>query len=157
MTIDQKLLLEKIKTYFSIEELVDETVANRFGESAWRFFDPRLLHNLLWIRVNIDKPITINNWKWGGSFDERGLRTNISPLVKSKSNLYLTAHLRGAAVDFDVEGMNANEVRTWIKINSEDLPYHCRLERKLRGNYISWVHMDTDFELNNPKVYLFDV
>lgn len=157
MVIDQNKLLNRLKDYFGIEELVDKTVYNKYGEKAWRFFDPRLIHNLWWIRTNIAKSITVNNWSWGGSFDERGLRTNISPLVKSKNRLYLTAHLRGAAVDFDVKGMSANDVRGWIKDNELNLPYPCRLERRLNGNFISWVHLDVDYEPTNPKVYMFDI
>ena len=155
----QYQILQAVKKHFSIGELVDETVYNKFGEKAWRFFDPRLLHTLAIIRKELDKPITINNWKWNGSFSQRGLRTNISPIVVGKYHLYLSAHLRGAAVDFDVQGMTAPKVREWLQENEKTLPYPIRLEnRKIStGQQISWVHLDVDYEPDNPHVYLFDV
>lgn len=150
-------LVDKIKKHFSIEEFVDKTVADKYGDRAWRFFDPRLLETILWIRETLDKPITANNWKWGGNFDERGLRTNISPLVAKKKGLYLSAHLRGAALDFDVNGMTATEVRDWLEENAKDVPHKIRLEDNMKGKQISWVHLDVDDEPRNPKVYRFDV
>jgi hypothetical protein len=41
------------------------------------------------------------------------------------------------AVDFDVTGMKAEEVRKWIKDNQIFLPYPIRLEED-----VNWVHLD---------------
>ena len=151
-------IYKDIQKNFSIYEFVDEDVYNKFGEKAWRFLDPRLLHTMAVIRYALGKPIIINNWKWNGSFSQRGLRTNISPIV-SKHSLYLSAHMRGAAVDFDVEGMPASKVREWLVNNEYILPYKIRLERKIlsKNQEINWVHLDVDYEPDNPQVYLFDV
>ena len=97
----------EIKKYFKIEELVDKTVFEKYGESAWKFIDKDLLACLLVVREGIGFPMTINNWKWGGNFSQRGLRHNMSSLVKNKTKLYLSAHIFGKAVDFDVQGMSA--------------------------------------------------
>jgi hypothetical protein len=135
-------------------------VFNKYGEKAWQFIDQRLLRVILWLRTNLKKPIIINNWKWEGSYTQRGLRENISPIVASKTKsgkLYLSAHTMGKAVDFDVKGMEAEEVRMWLKEHAEELPYHIRLEHNMKGKPISWVHLDVFFNANNPKVYLFDV
>ena len=155
--LSQSFLIEELEKYFSIEELVDATVARKYGRRAWRFFDRRLLDSILWVRINIDASITVNNWKWGGQFDERGLRTNISPLVRKKTGLYLSAHLRGAALDFDVKGYTAPEVREWLKDHAPELPHKIRLEDSLNGKALSWVHLDVDSEPHNPKVYAFAV
>lgn len=136
----------KIDDYFCIEELVDEEVYKRFGEYAWKFIDNKLIENLLFVRQELDKPITINNWKWGGQFSQRGLRHNKSPLVVNKNRPYLSAHMFGKAVDFDVKGMTAQEVRSWILNNAERLPHPARLE-----NNVSWVHMDV---INSGKKLL---
>lgn len=152
--------MKTIENYFEIYELVDETVFNKYGNRAWRFFDPRLLDVMLWIRESIGQPITVNNWKNGGRFSQRGLRTNISSLVQNKSlknRLYLSAHLRGSAFDFDVNGMSAVEVRTWIVENEQSCPHKIRLENLMSGKPINWVHVDVDDEPKNPKVYLFNV
>lgn len=153
----EKDLIEDLKKYFDIRELVDETTFKAHGESSWKFFDFRLLETMLFVREELGKPITINNWHVGGSFDERGLRTNLSPLVKGKTNLYLSAHILGKAVDFDVKGMSAENVRKWLKENEDSLPYKIRLEHNMKGKPISWVHLDCVYEEKNPQVYLFDV
>jgi len=149
-------VINDIKEYFCIEELVDEQVYRLYGESAWRFIDRDLLEVLLIIREQLDRPITINNWKWGGIFAQRGLRHNQSDLVKRKTRIYLSAHMFGKAIDFDVKGMTACEVREWLEDNEHLLPYPIRLERNLNGKPINWVHLDV-IDQGQGKVYLFDV
>ena len=149
--------MKTIKDYFCIEELVDKTVFDKYGEAAWKFLDETILETLLIIREGLDKPISINNWKYDGQFSQRGLRHNMSSLVKNKTRLYLSAHIFGKAVDFDVAGMTAVEVREWIVANADLFPFKIRLERNMKGKPISWVHLDTMSDPSKPKVYQFDV
>ncbi len=151
---------KEIKEFFKIEELVSKQVHKKYGEAAWKFMCPRLLHTMLVIRKEIDKSITVNNWHRGGSSQQRGLRENTCDMVskKTKSNrLYLSAHTLGKALDFDVKGMTAVEVRDWIEENQDILPYKIRLENNMKGKPISWVHIDMIWEKKNPKVYRFNV
>ena len=149
--------MKKITDYFCIEELVDKTVFDKYGQNAWKFIDETIIETLIIIREGIGFPMTINNWKWGGSFSQRGLRTNMSSLVKNKTSLYLSAHIFGKAVDFDVQGMTAVEVRKWIVENADLFPHKVRLERNMNGKPINWVHIDTMSDASKPKVYQFDV
>ena len=149
--------MAKIKDYFHISELVDKTVFDKYGEGAWKFLDETILETLLIIREGIGKPITINNWKQGGNFSQRGLRHNMSALVKNKTRLYLSAHIFGKAFDFGVTGMSAVDVRKWIVENEDLFPFKIRLERNMNGKPISWVHVDTMSDESKPKVYQFDV
>jgi hypothetical protein len=129
-----------IKDYFNIKELVCPHVYDKHREYAWNFFDPRLLDTLFVIREKIGKPIVVNNWAVGGDFSQRGLRCNICSIPKEKTaleKLYMSAHSQGMAVDFDVSGMKAEEVRKWIKDNQIFLPYPIRLEED-----VNWVHLD---------------
>lgn len=157
--MESKDLFKKFSEYFQLEEIVRDDVLIQYGRDTNLLlsrFDPRLLETMVLIRKELG-PITINDYAWGGSLDERGLRDNDGPMVKSKGRPYLSAHVLGAAFDFDVEGMTANEVRAWLKENANRLPYKIRLERKYNGHYISWVHLDVCDEPDNPKVYEFDV
>jgi len=149
--------MKTIKDYFIIQELVDSTVYEKYGEIAWKFIDDRLLECLLIVRQELGVPISVNNWFYGGNFTQRGLRHNMSPLVSSKDKLYLSAHIFGKAVDFDVSGMTAVEVRKWIVDNPQKFPYKIRLERNLGGKPITWVHLDIMSDESKPKVYQFDV
>lgn len=157
--MDRFEIIDNLKQYFVIQELVGKWTYKFFGETSWKFFTTNTLYMLLIIRINLGKPITINNWHKGGRFSQRGLRTNLQKIFfdafKAK-RLYLSAHILGRAFDFDVKGMTANEVRDWLVNNANIFPFKVRLEEKLSGKYISWVHADTISERKNPKVYLFN-
>jgi hypothetical protein len=137
--------------FFHLTELVCKHVYDKFGDTAWLFLDEKAVITLDWIRRTLNKPITVNNWYDGGSFDERGMRCIQCPIVKNKctnGEVYVSAHIHGKAFDFEVEGMDADEVRVWLAINKAQLPYNIRLERD-----VSWVHCDT-YDTGS-KIYLF--
>jgi len=119
----------------------------------WKFIDKDLLRNILYVREGLNKPITINTWHNNGIWEQRGLRENISKIVKrntAANRLYLSAHTLGKAVDFDVDGMTAAEVREWI--SNSDIPIACRLEKN-----VSWVHLDIVAATNQlVQVYQFN-
>lgn len=135
-------MIQLLKKYFDLQELVCPHVYNntRLRAMAWDFFDPRLLETLLFIREKIGLPIFVNNWYVGGSLSQRGLRCNVCALVAEKTRLekpYITPHLQGIAIDFDVDGMTAQTVRDWLEQNKALLPYPIRVESN-----VSWVHID---------------
>lgn len=146
-------IIKQVSKYFKITELVDREVYATHGEMAWKFLDEKLLQCLLVVREGIGKPITVNT----SNLQQRGLRHNRSSMVIGKKSIYLSAHMLGKAIDFDVKGMTAIEVRQWIKDNERLFPCKIRLERNIKGKPISWVHLDVIQEEHNPKVYLFDV
>ena len=63
----------------------------------------------------------------------------------------MSAHTMGKAVDFDVEGMTADEVRGWLAEHGAYLPYPIRVE-----NDVNWLHMDVFQNKDNVKVYFFN-
>lgn len=151
MTIIQITMKYETIKYFKLYELVSEQVYRKYGETAWQFFDPRLLKTIVWIRKKLNKIITINTWYWNGEFNERGLRANLDSIVKNATDsnrLYLSPHIQGAAIDFDVKGMKAEEVRQWLIENKSDLPYSIRLEKD-----VNWVHLDV--RETKEKIYIF--
>jgi hypothetical protein len=139
--------------FFGLEELVCKHVYDKFGDIAWMFLDERALVVLDWIRRSLGKPILINNWANDGMYDERGLRCNLCPIVRNKTNndkVYMSAHVLGRAYDFDVDEWSAGEVRVWIAANKNNIPYNIRLE-----NNVDWVHLDT-YDMGK-KVYIFNL
>ena len=141
-------VLNEVKKYFKIQELVCPDVYKRFGESAWRFLDTNLLHGLLLIRRDILKtPITVNN---GSSFTQRGLRCNRCQLVRTKTTPYLSAHVLGKGIDFDAKGYTAAQSREKIKANIDLFPFPIRLE-----DGVNWVHFDVIDMENGQKLTLF--
>ena len=138
--------------YFSIDELICPHIYDRFGDMAWTFFDPRLLNTLEIIREHIQKSIYVNSWMVHGEFSQRGFRCIQCQLVKDaiKSNtLYVSAHMCGQAVDFDVIGYTAEQSRQWIITNQSILPYNIRLESDTQ-----WVHLDV--RSGDNKITMFN-
>lgn len=134
MATDRNAIIKALKRYFAVKELVCPHCYAKFGEKSWQFLDTDLLYCLLLLRETIIcKPMVVNyNGHW-----QRGLRCNMCDLVKGKASVYLSAHVLGKAVDFNVPGMSAEEVRKLIKSHAPSFPCNVRLERG-----VSWVHFD---------------
>ena len=139
--------------HFSLDELVCEHVYNHYGKTAWEFFDQRLLITLDVIRERLNKPIYVNNWQIHGDFDERGFRCLRCDLVKKAiedNRMYVSPHMTGQGADFDVKGLDAEEVRQWLVAKQNLLPYSIRLEAG-----VNWVHLDTR-DHNEGKIFIFN-
>ena len=65
-------IVEELKQYFKIYELVGPMTYRIHGDRAWKFFSTDALHMLLITRKGLNRSMTINNWKWGGKFSQRG-------------------------------------------------------------------------------------
>lgn len=136
--------------HFGLKELACPHIYAKFGDMCWQFFDIRLLETIDFVRDKLG-PMYVNNWDIDGAFDERGFRCIQCSLVKSaiKDNrLYVSPHMLGKAVDFDILGMTAQEVREWLIANQGYLPYNIRLE-----DNVNWVHLDV--EDTGKKIQLF--
>lgn len=160
LSLEDDELITGFKKYFKPYEIASKEVSDKYGNTVYKFVEFRLMRNMLFMRLALDKPFTINNWKSGGQFSQRGLRENTSKMVSDKTikgRLYLSAHTMFRAFDFDVKGMKAEEVRKWAKDNECYFPHPCRFENKMNGNQINWVHMDTFYEKKNSRVYLFNL
>lgn len=149
-----KLIIE-IKKFFKIQEFVDERTFQRWGENAWNFLDDRLLETILVLRRDILKvPMVCNDWCFGGKNSQRGLRSNLSYLVKEKTDnnvLYLSQHIFGKALDLVSKKMTAEQMRSLISANQSKLPYPIRMEAG-----VNWLHFDVMCMINQTdKIYLF--
>lgn len=139
--MDRNELIDKLKPYFKIQELVCPHCYSKFGETSWQFISTELLSTLYVLRTKIfNKPITINTWKAGGQFSQRGLRCNMCQLVKSKKSVYLSAHNLGKAVDFNVKDLSISDTHKQIKANLDKFEYPIRLEKIQSAP--TWCHVD---------------
>jgi len=130
--------------HFNIKELVSRKTYEEFGTGAWQLFDPKIIEVIDWIRDQLNAPITVNNWSWGGQFENRGYRDENCTVGKAKS-----AHKQGMALDFDVKGMTAYEVRQWLFHHADELPHSIRCEEG-----VNWVHVDTR-AIKGKNLYFF--
>lgn len=162
---DYKQLYDKFLEYFEPREWVSPEAWRQHKHKGDYFFcsllDVALIANMIWIREFIGKPIIVNDWfKKGGRFQDRGIRDNLSSIVAKRTSrgiAYLSGHPLAKSLDFHVLGQSPKETRRIIKENEASLPYPCRLERKLRGIEINWVHLDTKVDPRIDRVYLFDI
>lgn len=129
----------KYSKYFDLQELVPPEIFNQFGEKSRSFLDPRSGTLLDRIRELVGRPITINDWKEGGIFDERGYRLPWAPTGGK-----LSQHKRGTAYDLEIELDDKipsyERFRQLIRDNFEEL-------NKLGLTTIekdtpSWLHID---------------
>ena len=163
-TLTTQQLYDQLLQYFDVRELVSPGAYNKYKHYGDYFFlsrfDKRLLQTLLWIRVTSGRKITINDWLWNGRFDERGIRDTSTPMLQkraSNDDAWLSGHALAMAIDYNVEGQTAEEHRAWLVKIPKQLPYPIRLERKLNGKQITWVHLDVCDDPKNPRVYEFDI
>jgi len=127
-------------------------VYRKYGERALMFADPRLLKWLAWFREAIDRPVIVNTYGAGGGYTQRGYRCNLCSLVKGKTlsnTMYLSAHTRFQAVDFNVDDMLDEEIRQWIDRHRNDMPCNIRIERDTKG----WVHVDVANDTYDKIIY----
>jgi len=119
-----------IPKHFKLQELVPANIYTTFGETAWQFMDSRILMNLDFIRNTLGLAVNVNGNKFNyRGFDDGGYRTNQSQ------------HLFGRAIDFDVVGMTAEQVREWLRLNYRLLPEpNIWVE-----DDVTWVHMDVRY------------
>lgn len=141
-------ILKAIKPYFDVSELVCDHTYAKWGERSWQFLDTDLLHVLLVLRRDILKVPLYCNSK---SAHQKGLRCNMCQLVKSKTAVYLSAHVLGKGLDLTSPSMKAEKMRELIKANADKLPCNVRIE-----GGVSWLHIDTLAQYGiNQKVYEF--
>lgn len=119
---------------FVVEEFVPKELYELMGDHSICCMNQDLITFIVNLRKTLGKPITINTWKWGGSFNSRGIRLPGSEYYSATSQ-----HSEGNALDFDVSGMFADEVRNWI-IANRDLPWVKPITFLEDG--VNWVHVD---------------
>ncbi|EMB9233725.1 hypothetical protein U9608_001221 [Vibrio alginolyticus] len=107
-----------------------------WGEKCWTLFDDRLLRTLDALRKRFG-PCTINNWSWGGSFNQSGLRDVSFYGSVPKFEASRSQHKFGRAADCKFRDYSASEVRKYVLENPDEFPFITFLEVG-----INWFHFD---------------
>lgn len=157
--------------YFKAHELVSEIVYRKYSEDVIMSRANKDLIRLIdWIREMSGVPIVINNWKNGGSFQQRGYRSNMDQIVRDSTNkgsVNLSAHNLFMAADMNPtssSGKSAEWLWDKIKNNASSAPCNFRMENKTATvnskGQVSWVHVDVAIDDNDPighkKAYVFN-
>ncbi len=143
-------ILIEIKQYFDIDELVCNHTFKKWGRkrmavSRYRLPPLPAHHPARYSQ----KPMFCNNHSVGTY--QRGMRCNMCPMVKGKTEVYLSSHILGKAGDFTIQGMTAEQARQSIKNNAGLLPCNIRVE-----GGVTWLHFDVLPQTGiTQKVYEF--
>ena len=155
----------KFQKYFETYEIASSYVCNINSPSKiYGMFDDKLQDLIVWAREGIGRAFYANNWmvheKLKQSnprlekFEQRGIRIKEDPDCKRQKFVAGSAHFankvtkKHEALDFDVQGMTAQQTRNWLKEHAHEAPHPFRVEEG-----VNWVHMDCR---GNVKGYFFN-
>lgn len=135
----------KVSKNFILQEFVSKQTWKKYGNKSIWFIDFRIIETAQSLRDILNTPLTINNWAYGGSRNESGLRIpehqNYSPTSQ---------HTFGRAVDIISNKYSAEEMRQHI-INNDFLYEHITaIELK-----VDWLHIDCR-NTKKDTILLFD-
>lgn len=133
--------------FFAINELIPPEIYTELGDSALVLLDDRILRIIDGIREHFGRPVIVNTWKNGGQFSQRGFRT-----IQEGTALH-SPHFYGRAMDFDVEGYTADQVRA--EIISDRNADNFQLITGMETN-ITWVHLDVANRYSTNGIVTFN-
>lgn len=140
-----------VPEYFKAEEIFSPVIVEREGKdnpNIWRLMDPRILWTADQIRLhfcgnqkkNSPETMTVNDYKWRGSFSLRGYRDLwLDILYEGKEFSHTSQHNYGRALDFHFKRITAQEVRADIFNNpgADRYQHIAAIEDR-----VNWVHID---------------
>lgn len=129
--------------HFEVTELVPKQFFELHGaERSIRAIDQRVLITLDQLREYFG-PCTINDYQWGGVFNESGLRTPDCEHYSPTSQ-----HTFGRAMDCKFKHFTAENVRDIVIRSKVLFPYITFIEDK-----VNWFHFDVR---NEQRIQLWD-
>lgn len=138
-----------VPEYFTPEEIFPPAVVEHFkgSESIWGLMDARILWTADALRNHFKTPIRINNWASGGTFSQRGFRTEYGTALFSQ-------HKFGRALDMDVGRIPAQEVRAELVIHHAAGSALTRFITAIEDK-VNWVHIDCR-NTNSSHILIFN-
>lgn len=117
--------------FFRVQELVPPSIYDAQGSKALRLIDDRVLMTLDQLRIQFG-PCTVNDWCFGGRFEQSGLRTDECQEFSPTSQ-----HTFGRAMDCKFRDSPSDEVREFVIHHRSAFPFIVFMETD-----ISWFHFD---------------
>ena len=128
----------KLTHHFFLDEFVcPEIYSARGGQSA-QMIDMRIIMAAQYLREQLGKPITINNWWNGGQYHESGLRE-----FNTRTGAKWSQHKFGRAIDVKVAGMTPREFYAAV-MSHENYLIENQLVTTIENiaSTPTWVHLD---------------
>jgi hypothetical protein len=125
-----------LDTSFIIQEFVPEHIYRTFKEKSIWFINPRMALFAQWLKDYTKSTVTINDWAFGGRFQNSGFRA-----PDCRTGAALSQHRFGNAMDVKVKGYSADKIRDIIRENFAHLHKVFGLTT-IEKNTPTWVHVD---------------
>lgn len=127
----------KVSKNFDIREFVPKIIWDNYQENSIWFVDPRIIAIAQNVRDYFSAEMTINDWHYGGTFQNRGYRT-----PASKIGAHYSQHKFGRAIDFNIKGLTAKECYKIIQVNHDW--FHLRGVKAMEDirDTPTWIHLD---------------
>ena len=140
--------LRNFKTY----ELVSKEVYELLGEEAIKLMDARFLQNIDQLCTDLKRDlgvttVIVNDWKWGGKYNQSGYRELISDVGSAGS-----MHRVGSALDLKFKGCTAKEALEYLVENNRNYLGIKRAEDVMVTK--TWLHLDSK-ETGRSTLYIF--
>ena len=129
----------KVAKNFSIQEFVPKNIYDRFGDRSTLYINPLLPEIAQLLRDRYNKSITINNWLWGGDFNNSGFR---SPICNDGAPL--SRHKLGLCIDVKVNGLLAKEVQEDV-IKNYDFIFKEAGITAIEADTPTWTHLSVEW------------
>jgi hypothetical protein len=132
----------KLSPHFCSEEFLPKDMHDDListGRDPRWLINKKVVNFCEWLHDKyIDKDIIINNWKWGGNFNESGLRS-----INTTTGAKYSQHKFKDAVDIKIKGITPSEIRTLIMDNFDYLNQTFGLStiEKIEDTP-TWIHCD---------------
>ena len=117
--------------YFRVEELVPPEIYQARGDQAIELMDERVLVTLDLLREQFGSCV-VNDWCFGGSYEQSGLRTPDAPEYS-----YTSQHSFGRAADCKFYNTSAHDARQYVIRNKHRFKLISFLE-----DDVDWFHFD---------------
>jgi hypothetical protein len=127
----------KITNNIWLQELVPSAIFQSWGNRAIMFIDPVVPLFAQKIRDRYGKPMIINNWHTGGTFQLRGFR----PPASTVGGL-LSQHRFGRAIDFHIPGVPVQEIYKDILDNQATWRAEQLTTLENISHTPTWIHAD---------------
>jgi hypothetical protein len=138
--------------HFNIKELVNPNIYKRYGDSSWKFLNPLILNAIDTLREGIGSPIIINDWQWGGNYQDSGMRE-----VDSSIGALYSMHKFGCAMDLKFPDSSVDVVYDYI-LDNEEYWYNTGVRRLENIKHTpTWLHIDCANTHLNGKIHVFNV
>ena len=138
---------------FRLEELVSKEVYELLGDRAWLLLDMSLLRDLDKFVTDLKSDtnctaVIINDWLWGGNFNQSGFREHSSE-VGAKGSW----HREGGGDDLKFKGITALEAYNYLRKKQFKYPAIKRVENPEVTK--TWLHIDSKSGFG-PGLYKFN-